>query len=386
MMYQPVGIRSLAVSFPSIIRTNDYYKENYPEFIAELEEKIEEKNSSGIFSTADSTNLNEFEQEMIPYLPDPFRGSVERRVMAPGETSLTLSHKAAEDALLAAKLSPEEIDLMLVATTFPEQIIPGNAAFLAGELGLHGAAWNIESTCSSAIPALQTACAMVRTGEYRNVLVVMCNNSSSFMDENSYTSLLSGDGAGAFVVSRLKRNQGVLSTKIINTASTCGTLFHELTTDAQGKPRMSQGMSKSARKINSETAVKFVRECCLGAVEAAGVTLDEIDFFAFNTPLAWYANVCARVLGVDLERTINLNNRYANIGPTLPLANLYHGAELGRIRENSLVLVYAIGSVANAGASVMRWGDVALGTAPALPVNIPDITAKNQDQTILQTI
>jgi 3-oxoacyl-[acyl-carrier-protein] synthase-3 len=100
------------------------------------------------------------------------------------------------------------------------------------------------------------------------------------------------------------------------------------------------------------------------------MTLDEIDFFAFNTPTAWYANVCVRALGINPERTINLHERYANIGPMLPLTNLYHGAELGRIRENDLVLVYTIGSVSNAGASVMRWGDVALGPAPAPPVSL----------------
>ncbi|MHC5772099.1 MAG: 3-oxoacyl-ACP synthase, partial [Nostoc sp.] len=66
---------------------------------------------------------------------------------------------------------------------------------------------------------------------------------------------------------------------------------------------------------------------------------------------------------------IDLHKRYANIGPMLPLVNLYHGAEAGRLRENDLVLVYTIGSVSNAGATVMRWGDVALGPAPAPPVS-----------------
>jgi 3-oxoacyl-[acyl-carrier-protein] synthase III len=365
-MYQPVGIRSLAVSFPSIIRTNDYYRENYPQLIAEAEQKT----LSRVFSTADSIPSNEFDQEMVPYLNDPFRGTVERRVLDAHETSLTLSSSAARNALEAAKLAPEDIDLMLVATIFPEQIVPGNAAFLAGELGLRGAAWNIDSTCSNAIAALQTACALVRAGEYRNVLVVICTNYSRFTDENDTLSFLSGDGAGAYIVGLLKPNQGILGTKIINTASTCGTFFNELTIDAQGNPRMYIRAGKGAGKVLSDTSVKLVRECCNGAIEAAGVTLDEIDFFAFNTPTAWYANVCARALGIDPKRAIDLHPRYANIGPMLPLANLYHGAESGRIQENDLVLVYAIGSVSNAGASVMRWGDVALGSAPAPPVSL----------------
>ncbi len=67
------------------------------------------------------------------------------------------------------------------------------------------------------------------------------------------------------------------------------------------------------------------------------------------------------------KRTINLNPFYANIGQTFPVANLYHAAQAGKIRENDLVLVYTMGSSSNAGASVMRWGDVALGTPPAPP-------------------
>lgn len=373
MMLQPVGIRSIAVSFPSIIRTNDYYRDNYPELVA----RVEQKTLSRVFSPADSTPKNEFELEMMPYLSDPFRGSVERRVFAPGETALTISYSAAKDALDAAKLSPDEIDLMLVATIFPDQIAPGNAAFLAAQLGLHGAAWNIDSTCSNALVALQTACGLVRAGEYRNVLVVICTNYSPFTDENDTLAFLSGDGAGAFVVSSLKPNQGVIGTKIINTASTCGTFFNELTTDAHGKPRMFIRAAKGTGQVLSDTAVQFLRQCCSGALQAAGVTLDEINFFAFNTPTAWYASLCAYALGIDPERTINLHDRYANIGPMLPLANLYHGAELGRIRENDLVLVYAIGSVSNAGASVMRWGDVALGPAPA-----PSVSLKSQENKV----
>ncbi|NMG08483.1 3-oxoacyl-ACP synthase III family protein [Brasilonema sp. UFV-L1] len=366
MILQPVGIRSLAVSFPSVIRTNDYYRENYPELIAQ----VEQKTLSKVFSPADSTLRNEFELEMASYLHDPFRGSVERRVLGPGETSLTLSCRAAKDALEAANLSVNEIDLMLVATIFPEQIVPGNAAFVARELGFQGAAWNLDSTCSSAVAALQTASALVRAGEYRNVLVIICTNYSPFTDENDTLSFFLGDGAGAFVVSSLKPNQGVLGTKIINTASTCGTFFNELTTDAQGNPRMYIRAAKGTNKILSDTAAPLLRQCCMGALEAAGLTLDEINFFAFNTPTAWYASLCIRALGINPERTIDLHKRYANIGPMLPLANLYHGAESSKIRENDLVLVYNIGSVSNAGATLMRWGDVALGPAPAPSVSL----------------
>jgi acyl carrier protein len=75
-------------------------------------------------------------------------------------------------------------------------------------------------------------------------------------------------------------------------------------------------------------------------------------------------------LGIDPERTIDLYPWYANIGSVFAIANLYHAVLAGKIRENDLVLVYTNGAAATAAATVMRWGDVALGTPPAPPINV----------------
>jgi len=362
MKNHPVGIRSLALSFPSIIRTNDYWREQFPELFTQAQPKV--RLYQPVASTADINELDIWSQEVKPYLSDPFRGNVERRVLAPDESSLMLECRAARDALAAAKLAPESVDLAIVTSLFSDQIGLGSAAYLARELQLRCPAWNLESTCSSALVALQNACALVQTGEYRNALVVVSHVGSNSVDEEDTLSWSMGDGAGAFVVDALKPNQGILGTKIVHTAATCGAYLHELTTDAQGKPRIRTKTGENASLL-AETSVDFVRTCCQDAIAAAGVTFDQIDFFAFNTPTAWYANVCTRALGIDPERTINLYPRYANIGPVLPIANLYHAVLEGKISENNLVLVYANGAGSTAAASVMRWGDVALGRAPA---------------------
>lgn len=364
-MNQAVGIRSIAVTFPNIVRTNDYWRQKYPQLVTQAEQKTLAK----LFSANDpNAKTSEFDEEMIPYLSDPFRGSVERRILAPEESSMTLEKRVAFDAIAAAEMSTEDVDLMIVTSLFPERIAPGNASFLVGEMGLRCPAWNLESTCSSALVALQTANALVQTGAYRNVLVVISCIYSRFVDEDDTLSWFMGDGAGAFVVSALKPNQGVLATKIIHTAATCGAFFNELITDAQGNPRMRIQNGKNASQQIRGTGVEFVRACSQGAVEAAGVTLDDIKFFAFNTPTAWYANLCVRALGIDPERTINLYPQIANIGPVLPIVNMYYGAQMGKVQENDLVLVYTIGSASTAAATVMRWGDVKLGPLPAAAV------------------
>jgi 3-oxoacyl-[acyl-carrier-protein] synthase III len=359
-VHNPVGIRSLAVSFPSIIRTNDYYKQNYPELIA----KAEKKSLAKLFTPAKSTPSNEFELEMMPYMSDPFRGTVERRVLGSGESSLTLEYRAAKDALDAAKFSPNDVDLLIVSSLLPEQIGFGNAAFLARELGLGCGAWNLDATCGSTPVALQTACALVQAGAYRNVLVVISCTYSRLVDENDTLSWFFSDGAGAFMVAPLEVNQGILGTKTINTSTLCNQFSVKVKEDEQGNPCLRLQVANNTNKVIGETATELLRTCCEGAVDKAGVTLDEIDFFIFNTPTAWFSSFCIGVLGINPERTINLYPLYANIGPTLSLANLYHAAQMGKIRENDLVLMYGFGAASSASASVMRWGDVALGPVP----------------------
>ncbi|MFN6513319.1 MAG: 3-oxoacyl-ACP synthase III family protein [Nostoc sp. CreGUA01] len=360
MTQHAVGIRSLAVSLPSIRRTNDYYKDKYPELIAQAEQK----SLARLFSLAGSTPINEFDLEMIPYLSDPFRGTVERYVLGSGETSLMLEHQAAKKALEAAKLSPDDIDLMLVASVWPEQVGFGNAASLAGQLGLKGAAWNLDGACGVTPVALQTACALVQAGEYRNVLVVISCTYSRFFDEDDTVSWCMSDGAGAFVVSSLELNQGILSTKTIHTAVLCDTLTSQLRLGENGDLQLSMKVGKGANRLFREMSVDLLRTCCEGAVASAGITFEEVNFFLFNTATAWFANFCTRVLGINQERTINLYPQYANIGPVLTVANMYYAALLGKIRENDLVLIYGFGVSGVASASVMRWGKVALSPAP----------------------
>jgi 3-oxoacyl-[acyl-carrier-protein] synthase III/acyl carrier protein len=370
----PIGIRSLAVSFPSIIRTNEYWQEKYPELFAQVKPR-----TARVSRSASPTNnqLDIWSQAVAPYLLDPFRGNVERRVLAKDESSMTLEYRAAKEALEVAKLSPVEVELMIVASLVPEHIGSGNASYLAQQLELQCPAWNLESTCSSALVALQNAHALIQTGAYRIVLVVVSHIGSNSVDEEDTLSWSMGDGAGAFVVDLLKPSQGILSTKIVSTAKTHNAYLHELVTDRQGKPWIRTRTGENASML-AETAVDFVRECCQNAVNAAGVTLNEINFFAFNTPTAWYADVCIQALGINPERTINLYPRYANIGPVFSIANLYHAVLDGKIRENDLVLVYTKGAAATAAATVMCWGEVTIGQAPAPPLNITQDKEKIQ--------
>ncbi|MEM8721261.1 MAG: 3-oxoacyl-[acyl-carrier-protein] synthase III C-terminal domain-containing protein [Cyanobacteria bacterium P01_G01_bin.39] len=361
-----IGISSLALSFPKQIRTNDYWREKFPELTTKTRSRRSLGQRQSALKQAEGVKI--WSQEVSPYLDDPFRGNVERRVLTKEESSLMLEYRAATEAIEAAKLEPREIDLMIATSLFPQNFRLGNAP-LSDKLNLSCPTWNLESTCSSALVALQNARALIQTGEYRQVLVVISQSASHTVNDADTLSWSMGDGAGAFIVSSLAAGQGILASKIVSTAITHGAYTHQLVVDATGQPRIQTQMGENASAL-AETTVDFVRDCCQQAVTAAGLSLNDIDFLAFNTPTPWYASVCVRALNIDPERTINLYPRYANIGPVFPIANLYHAVRSGKLKENDLVLVYTNGAGATAGAMIMRWGDVALGTPPALPVGV----------------
>jgi len=362
MVHRPVGIRSVALSLPKLRRTNDYYLEKYPELVA----KAEEQSLAKIFSLPGSRPENEFDLDMMPYLSDPFRGTIERRILGLDESPLILQERAARDALKAANLSPDQVELMITASVWPNQYGFGDAAFLARQLELQdkAATWSLDANCGSTPVALEIASALVQQGDYHNVLAVISCSNSRFYDEDDTMSWFLGDGAGAFVVSTLEGNQGVLGTQTVHTSALCDVISPICTgRDEQGNLQVRMQMGKDAKALR-ETALDFLLTCCKGAIAAADVTLDKIDFFLFNTPTAWMADLCTRILGISPERTIDLYPQYANIGPVLTVANLYHAAQLGKIRENDLVLIYGSGAAGAASASVMRWGNVALGREP----------------------
>jgi 3-oxoacyl-[acyl-carrier-protein] synthase-3 len=353
---------SLAVKFPDTVRTNDHWRQHHPQMVADAGQKTLAR--LWTTDTHRSTASEPFDLEMEPYLADPFRGARERRVLLPGEQALSLQVAAGRDALAAAGLGPEGVDLTIVSTFYADKLDTGNAAFVVRDLGLGGTAFNLETACSSSVVAFHTACGLIRAGLYKRVLVVVACSYSHVLDETDTLAWFLADGAGAFVVGDVPEGEGFISMTSEHTADTCGVFFTELEADPVAGPRLRMRADRRAGEVLRDTSAVHLRSCCRGAAAAAGVTLADIDFFVFNTPTAWFAAFAARALGIDPARTISNYHRYANIGPAHMPANLFHAAHEGRIKKGDLVMLYAVGSVSSASAVVMRWGDVALGPPP----------------------
>ncbi len=355
-----VGMRALSVAMPATVRTNDHWRRNYPELVADAEQKT----LAQLWAKSADAPLEGYDEVFERYLADPFRGAVERRCLVEGERVLDLEVRAAREALERAQLSVSDLDLIIMCSFLPDEPGIGNATPLARELGTQCPAWNLESACSSALTAFVTASALVRAGEARRVLVVISCSYSRLTDPADTLGWFMGDGCSAFVVGEVPEDIGYLASHSINTASTCGTFFYELVVEDE-RARMQINCTREAGKILRDTAAPLLEECCRGAVDKAGVTLDDVELFVFNTPTAWYAEFCARTLGVDVSKTVDTYPRYANIGPALNPVNLHEAASTGRIQPGQLVLCYTVGSVSTANATLMRWGDVGLGARPS---------------------
>jgi 3-oxoacyl-[acyl-carrier-protein] synthase-3 len=280
-------------------------------------------------------------------------------VLAPGQPAASIELDAARRAISAAGVTPDEIELLICCSFLPDQVGVGNATPLAKALGLRCAAWNIETTCSSALAALQNAAALIRGGEYRTALVVVSCTYSRVADEDDTMCWFLGDGAGAFLVA--PGGASYVAARARHTGETCSTFYYEVVPDPVRGARIRMDCTPETGKILYETAEPYLRECCESAVNAAGVKLSDVDFFVFNTPTAWYADFCSRALGVPRDRTVDTYPEYANIGPALMPVNLYRAASSGRLKPGDLVLLYTVGSISSAGAALLRWGDVALG-------------------------
>jgi len=358
-MSQAVGIRAIAVNFPERVRTNDYWKNNYPEFLAELEQKNQ---TVRLFDNDSQENVN-WVQAVKPYREDLFRGTLERRILAEGETSLLLECGAIKKVLQASNLEINDIDLLISCAMFSEQLVIGNATLIAREVGFRGVAWNLNTSCAGALAALSNAVALVQNQNFNRVLVSLSCNYSKHVEYTNSFSFTVGDGAAAFIVEKLEEGQGLIHSYSTNTYDTCDVVYPTFTVDSNGQPRTLITVNKETVKYATSLFIKYFQKCCTQVLIESQIKIEEIDFFICFAAAAGYADFCALELNISKSKTIDVFPMYANISCVSVIAALYHAAELKKIQQDDLVMIYSHGFSGSSVASIIRWGDVALGPA-----------------------
>jgi 3-oxoacyl-[acyl-carrier-protein] synthase-3 len=285
-------------------------------------------------------------------------GIKERRIAAEGELTSTMGAIAARAALDDAGMVPEDIDLIILATSTPDQTFPATAVTIQADLGItQGAAFDMQAVCSGFVFALSTADNYLKSGQFKRALVIGAEVFSRILDwKDRSTCVLFGDGAGAVVVEAQKLNGALTDRGILATClRSDGRYRNKLYVD--GGPS-STGTVGHVRMDGPEVfrhAVTNISEVIDATLQKAGYVSSDIDWFVPHQANKRILDGAARKLGLDPDRIIVTLDKHANTSAaSIPLA-LSTGVADGRIKRGDLVLLEAMGGGFTWGALLIRW-------------------------------
>ncbi|CAN7158108.1 ketoacyl-ACP synthase III [Rhizobium sp. LjRoot98] len=285
-------------------------------------------------------------------------GIRQRYIAGEGETTASLGEGAARAALANAGLTPADIDLIIVATSTPDNTFPATAVNIQNRLGMHhGAAFDLQAVCSGFIFAVTTADAYIRGGLAKRVLVIGAETFSRILDWNDRTTcVLFGDGAGALV---LEAQEGA------GTTADRGVLTAQLRSDGAHKEKLyvdggpsTTGTVGHLRMEGREVfkhAVGMITDVIEAAFEATGTTADDLDWLVPHQANRRIIDGSAKKLGIPLEKVVVTVDLHGNTSAaSIPLA-LSVAASDGRIKKGDLVLLEAMGGGFTWGSVLLRW-------------------------------
>ncbi|MDQ3462423.1 MAG: ketoacyl-ACP synthase III [Actinomycetota bacterium] len=269
-------------------------------------------------------------------------GIRERRI---GGTTGELATAAARQALVAADAAPASVELLILATSTPDQQMPATASVVQDALGLQCGAFDVNAACSGFVYALVAGAGMTSVGA-RRVLVVGADVMSRLTDQQDRsTAVLFGDGAGAVVLDAVDGPGQILGWNL----GSDGSLRHLLQADIGGYIRM-EGKEVFRR------AVRVMVESTEAALARAGLTTADVDLLVPHQANTRIISAACERLGIPMERTVSVLDRTGNTSAaSIPLA-LGHAASTGRLAKGDIVLLVGFGAGMTWASVVLRWG------------------------------
>ncbi len=288
-------------------------------------------------------------------------GIHERRIAAPDETTTTLSVHAGRDALAVAGLDPRDLDLVIVGTCSPDYPLPATAVLVATELGATRAAgFDLQAACSGFLFALATGTSFIRSGMYRNVLVIGVEILSRFLNwTDRSTCVLFGDGAGAVLLSASEAPGGLLGVDLFSDGTGCEGII--VRGGGSAHPASAETVAANMHTIRMagsdvyKYATRQLADSAVAAVQAAGLTVDDIDQFVFHQANLRIIKNVEKALGIPEAKVFVNIEKYGNTSAaSVPMA-LVEAIAAGRIKEGDRILMVAFGAGYTAGAAVVEW-------------------------------
>ena len=288
-------------------------------------------------------------------------GIRERRVAAPDESTATLAIDAGIAALKDARIAPEDVDLLIVATATPEQPIPHTGAFVAEGMGIRCGSFDLAAGCSGFLYSLVVGNSMLGTGTAQRVLVIGAETLTRVIDPDDRTTcILFGDGAGAAVLEAGNGDRGLLAWDL----GTDGSAAEILGIRAGGsrRPASAETVASGEHWLHMagqevfRRAVRAVVSSITTTLERADASAHEVDWFVPHQANARIIDAAAQRLGIPPERCVQNIERYGNTSAaSIPIA-IREALDDGRVSPGDLVLLAGFGAGMTWGSALVRWG------------------------------
>ncbi|MGN7291603.1 beta-ketoacyl-ACP synthase III [Rhizobium sp. SAFR-030] len=285
-------------------------------------------------------------------------GIRQRYIAGDGETTASLGEQAARAALDKAGLTPADIDLVIVATSTPDNTFPATAVNIQSRLGMtQGYAFDVQAVCTGFVYAMATADAHLKAGLAKRALVIGAETFSRILDWTDRTTcVLFGDGAGALVL-EAQNLEGTMADRGMLTAHLRSDGSHKDKLYVDGGPS-STGTVGHLRMEGREVfkyAVGMITDVIEAAFAATGTTADDLDWLVPHQANRRIIDGSAKKLGIPTEKVVITVDLHGNTSAaSIPLALSVAAAD-GRIKQGDLVMLEAMGGGFTWGALLLRW-------------------------------
>lgn len=283
-------------------------------------------------------------------------GIAQRHIVAEGEKTSDLARHAAERALANAGMTGADIDLIIIATSTPDDTFPSTATKVQHQIGAHNAiAFDVQAVCAGFVYALDVADAMLSSGRARRALVIGAESFSKILDwEDRSTCVLFGDGAGAVLLERSESPDGfgVLASRLHADGAHRDILY------VDGGPSSSGTVGHLRMEGNKvfRHAVEKLSSVMDEVLEAAGMVVDQVDWLVPHQANIRIIEGMQKKMGLGDDRVVKTVHDHANTSAaSIPLA-LSSAVEDGRIKNGQVLAFEAIGGGLVWGASLVRFG------------------------------
>ncbi|MCH8828348.1 MAG: ketoacyl-ACP synthase III [Planctomycetes bacterium] len=287
-------------------------------------------------------------------------GILERRHVAEGQATSHMCIEAARRAMRAARVSADEIDLVVVGTFSPDYLCPSTACLVQNELGLSAPAFDLQAACSGFMYALATAAQFVATGNSKMALVIGGDANSRIVDQtDKRIAPLFGDGAGAVLLTAGEPHQGLMCYQLGSDGSggglldrpSGGSLYPASPSDIVAGRHFLRMDGRSVFKW----AVRVLTDTIELVLNQSGMSAHDVDLFLLHQANIRIINHAVEQLGIPQEKVLNNLSKYGNTSAaSIPIA-LDEAFHAGRLNRGDTVLMSGFGAGLTWGTALFRW-------------------------------